>query len=258
MRLLEAVGRRDRVGLAAAVAAALTLGGCVSSEQKAAWVHIESARIIASQNATVVAHPDPQVRVTQVSVVTGPGRLAIVVGLRNLSAHPVNDLPISVGLREPAHGSLYLNRHAGLSYFETHVAEIPGGGRITWLYSGPVPRRSSRASRTSLAGAHAFAVVGRPDRSPITVASRIPPVRAALVSADGRVLRVRVTNLSSIPQVPLPVYALALAGARYSAVGSGSVAALSPGSSTPIRLDLVGHTTGHQPIILEALPTLFH
>src|ERR1700722_13865692 len=120
---------RDRhwVGFAAAVGAALAFGGCVSSEQKAGWAHIESARIIASQNATVVGHPDPQVRVTRVSVVTGPGRVAIVVGLRNLSPHPVNDLAISVGLREPAHRSLYLNQRAGLSYFETHVAEIPGG-----------------------------------------------------------------------------------------------------------------------------------
>ena len=255
MRLRLASASRNRVGAAAAVGAALALSGCVTSEQKAAWVHIESARIIASQNATVVGHPDPQVRVTRVSVVTGPGRVAIVVELRNLSPRPVNDLPISVGVHERDHGSRYLNQRAGLSYFETHVAEIPGGGRITWLYSASAPRRLSRAS---LAAAHAFAVVGRPSRSPITVASRIPPVRAALVSVDGRVLRVRVTNLSSIPQVPLPVYALALAGGRYSAVGSGTVAALSPGSSTPIRLDLVGHTTGHQPITLEALPTLFH
>jgi hypothetical protein len=240
MRLRVAGGRRDRLGFAAAVCAAVALGGCVSSEQKATWGHIESARIIASQNATVVQHPNPQVRVTRVSVVTGP--------------HPVNDLPISVGLHEPHHRSRYLNRRAGLSYFETHVAEIPGSGRITWLYSGPAPRHPSRRG---LNGAHAFAVVGRPSRSPITVAGRIPPVRAALVSAHGRVLRVNVTNLSSIPQVQLPVYALALAGGRYSAVGSGTVAALSPGSSTPIRLDLVGHTTGHQHITLEALPTLF-
>jgi hypothetical protein len=254
IRLRVAGARRDWVGLAGAVGAALVLGGCVSSEQKAAWVHIESARIIASQNRTVVVHPDPQVRVTQVSVVTGPGRVAIVVGLRNLSPHPVNDLPISVGLREPAHRSLYLNQHAGLGYFETHVAEIPGAGRITWLYSGPAPKGPSPRSR---ARAHAFAVVGGPSRTPVTVARRIPPVRAALVAAHGRVLRVTVTNQSSIPQVPLQVYALALAGGRYSAVGSGTVAALSPNSSTAIRLDLVGHTAGHQHITLEALPTLF-
>jgi hypothetical protein len=239
---------------AAVVGAALALVGCVSSEQKAVWAHIESARIIASQNATVVTHPDPQVRVTRVSLVTSPGHVAIVVGLRNLSSHPVNDLPVSVGLREPGHRSRYLNQSAGLSYFETHVAEIPSAGRITWLYSGPAPRRASPAS---LAGAHAFAVVGRPSRTPVTVARRIPPVRAALVSVSGGVLRVTVTNLSSIPQVPLQVYALALAGDRYSAVGSGTVAALSPNSSTPIRLDLVGHTTAHQHITLEALPTLF-
>jgi hypothetical protein len=253
-RLRVAGDGREWLGFAAAICVALALGGCVSSEQKAAWAHVESARIIASQNATVVVHPDPQIRVTGVSVVTGPGRVAIVVGLRNLSPHPVNDLPISVGWREPDHRSRYLNQRAGLSYFETHVAEIPGAGRITWLYSGPAPRRPSGAS---LARAHALAVVGRPSRTPITVARRIPPVRAALVSADARVLRVTVTNLSSIPQVPLQVYALALTGGRYSAVGSGTVAALSPGSSTPIRLDLVGHTTGHQHITLEALPTLF-
>jgi hypothetical protein len=254
MRLRAAGHGRERLGFAAVVGVALALGGCVSSEQKAAWAQIESARIIASQNATVVAHPDPQVRVTRVSVVTGPGRVAIVVGLRNLSSHPVNDLPISVGWREPDHRSLYLNQHAGLGYFETHVAEIPGAGRITWVYSGPAPRRPSRASR---GGAHAFAVVGPPSRTPITVARKIPPVRAALVSAHGRVLRVTVTNLSSIPQVPLQVYALALTGGRYSAVGSGTVAALSPGSSTPMRLNLVGRTTVNRQITLEALPTLF-
>ncbi len=246
---------RARVGFVAAVCAAVALSGCVSSQQKAAWVKIESARIIASQNDTVIVHPDPQVRVTRVSVVTGPGRLAIVVGLRNLSPRPVNDLPISVGLRERGRRARYLNQRAGLDYFETHVAEIPGSGSITWLYSGPAPRHPRGRG---LAEARAFALVGRPSRIPVTVASRIPPVRAALVSAQGRVLRLKVTNLSSIPQVPVPVYALALTGGRYSAAGSGTVAVLSPGSSTPMRLALVGHTTGHQQITLEALPTLFH
>lgn len=253
-RLRAAGDGRGWLGFAAAVCAGLALGGCVSSEQKAAWAHVESARIIASQNATVVVHPDPQVRVTRVSVVTGPGRLAIVVGLRNLSPHPVNDLPISVGWRQADHRLLYLNQRAGLGYFETHVAEIPGAGRITWVYSGPAPRRPSRRG---LASAQAFAVVGRPGRTPITVARRIPSVRAALVSAHARVLRVTVTNLSSIPQVPLQVYALALTGGRYSAVASGSVASLSPGSSAPMRLHLVGRTAGHPQITLEALPTLF-
>jgi hypothetical protein len=229
---------------------AAALAGCVSTEQKAAWQHVEDARIIASQSATVVRRAGDQARVTRVSLLRGGSRLAIAVQLHNPAARAVNDLPISVGLSRGRTRSL-LNRAAGLSYFQTHVAVIPARSSITWLFETRSPRPSA---------GRVFAVVGNEARPAITVASQLPQIDAAVkhtTHAAGRLrLRVQITNRSSIPQAELPVYALASSGDRLAAAGSATVGLLDGGASTTVDLGLIGRA-GNARIELEVLPTLF-
>lgn len=244
--------RRRPLELAAAtIVCGASVSGCVSTEQRAGWAHIEDARIIASQSSVIVRRADRQVRVTRVSMLDAGGRVAIAVGLRNTTSHPLNDLPISIGLSIARGATVYLNRAAGLDYFKTHVAEIPPRKAITWVFTGPRPRHFS---------GRPFAVAGSQTAPPITVADSIPSIRAVLSSArqpaGDRAVRVTVTNLSSIPQVGLQIYALARAAGRYSAAGSATVANLEAGNSTTTRVELVGRPRG-APVQLEALPTLF-
>lgn len=230
------------------LAGGAVLAGCVSTEQKSAWAHIEDARIIASQNPTLVAHAGRGVRVARIALLQTGTRLAIAVGLDNTTGHALNDLPISVGLLGPNGERTYLNRAAGLDYFKNHVAEIPAQSAVVWVFTGQRPR--SPAGRP-------FAVIGSRPVVPVTVHS-IPNVRALLAAGSGTgrgQVRVRVTNLSSIPQPQLQVYAFAVSDGRYRAAGSATIANLSTGSTSTTRVTLVGHEGAR--LYLEALPTLF-
>lgn len=257
MNSAEPTGTRWRRALTGLVMAGcvawlgVALSGCVSTEQKATWLHVEDARIIASQRPTVVTRSGGQVQVTRVTLLRAGGRLAIAVELHNMTAQAVNDVPISVGLRSRNGARVYLNRASNLDYFKTHLAVIPARGSLTWVFTG--------RGRPGLEG-RPFAVAGSESDPPVTVARSIPAVRArvatATASAGSGAVRVIVTNLSSVPQVGLQVYALAGDGGRYSAAGSTTVASLGTGQSTTTRVDLIGRVAGTQ-LQLEALPTLF-
>ncbi len=242
---------RPRLAVASAgVALALAVGGCVSTEQKAAWAHVQDLRIIASQSPTVVRRPGSDLRVTAVTLLRAHGRLAIVVALRNLSAHAVSDVPISVGLRGRRGARTYLNRAAGTDYFKTHVAVVPARGSETWVFTARAP--------SHLTGAP-FALAGDEPSPPITEVRTIPQLRAVLVpltSARRHGPRLTVTNLSSIPQTQLQVYGVALAHGRYTAAGSATIGTLGTGNSTTTQLHLVGQPSGG-PVRLEVLPTMF-
>jgi hypothetical protein len=238
----------------AAVALGATVSGCVSTEQKSIWGHIEAARIIASQSSTVVRQASHDVRVTRVALLHGGSRLAIAVRLRNVTGRALNDVPISVGLRPAGSARIYLNRAVGLDYFKTHVAEIPAGSSLTWVFTGRQPRHPRRL------GSRPFAVVGDETAPPTTVARGLPHVRAVLApvssAAGDGTLRVTVTNLSAVPQPELQVYAVAGGTRGYAAVGSATVANLGAGGSTTTSIGLVGHP-GSARIQIEAMPTLF-
>jgi hypothetical protein len=235
--------------LLAATALAAALSGCVSTQQKARWNEIANARILASQNPTVVRHAASDVRVTGVSIVRDSKRFAIAVGLRNVTTHPLNDLPISIGVIGHGGSRTYFNRGPNLDYFRNHVAVIPASATVTWVFTGR--RRHPLSGRL-------FAVAGAQSTPLITVARSIPQVSTAIVArAPGtRGLRVTVTNRSSIPQPSLQVYAVAPDGGRYSAAGSATVANLDAGKSATVSLGLIGR--GPDPNVrVQVLPTLF-
>lgn len=235
--------------LLAAAAVGIALGGCVSTEEKARWNQIANARIIASQSPTLVRHAASDIRVTGVSVVRDGTRFAIAVRLRNATRHPLNDLPISLGTTGRRGARAYLNRGPNLAYFQNHVAVIPASGTVTWVFTGR--RRHPLTGRV-------FAVAGSQPQPPITVARAIPrvSVRLAPIASGSGAVRLTVTNHSSIPQLSLPVYAVALAGGHYSAAGTATVASLAAGKTVTVRLGLIGRGPGPK-VQIEALPTLF-
>ena len=238
---------RSRALLALALAASLT--GCVSTEQKAAWLHVQNARIVASSDPTFVTARSAQVWVDRVISIGRAGRLAIVVSLHNTSAQPVNDIPVTVGLRGPGRRVTYLNTAAGLDYFRNHIAEIPAHASLSWVFvtvTRPWP------------GAQAFAVAGIERKLGIPAARVLPRLRANVTrrAAPGGAVTVAVTNLSGIPQADVPVYILARQSGRALAAGSGALISIAAGHTATTTVDLVGQPGG-VPLEVEALPTLF-
>ena len=113
--------------------AVISLAGCSTTQQEAARLQLNSARLRATEHAVRIRQRNPNVRVEQVAAVRGTGGSAIVVRLRNLSSQPLTDLPISVGVTARRHRPIYLNGGAGLDYFSTHTPALAAGGELTWV-----------------------------------------------------------------------------------------------------------------------------
>jgi len=234
------------------VLALTVLTGCDSTEQKAARARLNAMRVIASQSRTVVGRRNPDVRVVGVTLLRGTGGVAITVRLRSTATHPLNDLPVAVGLVVKGGRKVYLNAAANLYYFKTHLASIGAHSSVTWVYTtaGQLP-----------ASARPFAAVGAKASVPPTTVRVLPRIEVATPGSPipfsrGSQLRVTVTNPSAVPQYQLQVYALGLERGRYVAAGRATVGHLGTGSSETIALTLLGARRPAS-VELEALPTMF-
>jgi len=231
-------------------AAVTTLAGCATTQQTAARLRVNDARIRASQLPTEVLRDDRSIEVLGVSVVGGPSGSAMVVTLRNLAGTPVSDLPISVGLIDGGHRR-YLNGAAGSDYFQTHLPAISRRGTLTWVFT--TPRRLPGQTRP-------FAVVGVPAAPPLSLPRTLPDLAARLTRASGALrggeLQISVQNRSSLPQYQLPVYATASRGGHYVAAGQATIEQLDGGASSRLELHLTGDTNGAS-VAIEAPPTIF-
>jgi len=235
---------------AAAVLGAGLLAGCATTQQKAARLRLNSARILASQNATRVTAAGGAVAVTGIAVVGSRARTAFVVTVRNAGRRAISDLPISVGYRPRPRGRpMYLNAGSDLTYFDAHLPAVAAGGSLTWVWA--TGRRLPRGARPfALVGAGA-AVPGSAVGSPPVIRTGVPVIRGA------GLVTVAVRNLSGVPQYQLPVYAIAERAGRTVAAGVQTLPALDGGADQTVRLRLLGRP-GQAPVRVEAPPTIFH
>jgi hypothetical protein len=234
------------------VLALMVLTGCDSTQQKAARARLKAARFIASAAPTIVRRGNPDIEVAGVTLVRGSAGSAITVALRSRATHPLNDLPIAVGIRGPGGRDTYLDAAANSFYFDTHLASIAARGSVTWVFT---------TSKELPADAKPFAVVGARPSVSATAVRELPVINVKAASSrttsgGAARVRVRVTNPSAVPQYQLQVYALGLARGRYVAAGRATIAHLGTGGSDTLALTLIG---GPRPtsIELEALPTMF-
>jgi hypothetical protein len=228
--------------------AALALAGacaCDSTQQQAARARLRNARFLASETPTIARGPNASVRVLGVSVLRGTSGTALAVRLRNETSHPLNDLPISVGIIKDGRRT-YLNAGASTFYFQNHLASIAGEGALTWVFTTP---------RRVPAAVSAFATVGARASMPPTRVRTLPRI-AVKVARSHQGLQVSVTNDSAVPQYQLQVYALGLAGGRDVAAGRATIGSLGTGSTQTLPLQLIG-ARPETSLQLEALPTMF-
>jgi hypothetical protein len=246
-----------------AVLALTSLAGCATTQQEAARLQLNSARLRATEVATRISGPDADIRIERVALLSGAGGSAVVVRLLNRGSEPVSDLPIAVGVvagrprHVPPHGRrqrdwqrqrVYLNTATGLDYFSTHTPSIPAGGALTWVFT--TPRRFGSEER-------AFAEVGRPASPAVVVPGSLPPIEVTAVrTGRGDAVEVAVRNRSSVPQYQLPVYAVVLSRGHYRAAGQTTIPHLGTGSTATVQLELIGKP-GPTSIELEAPPTIF-
>ncbi|MBV9607820.1 MAG: hypothetical protein JO027_22085 [Solirubrobacterales bacterium] len=239
----SARGARIRAAGTATLPALVLLTGCVSTQRIAARARLVDARILASQTVPAAVRADPEISVARPVVVRATGGSAIVVTLRNDSAHVLSDLPLSVGIRPRRGRPAYLNRAANLDYFQTHVASIAPHAVVTWVFT------TGRRVGSSL---RAFATVGFPQIQSVA-GPDLPRIAVSALRSGA----VSVVNRSTIPQYDLPVYAVAVRGGRVVAAGEATVAHLGTHGHTTLTVALLGNGRGAA-LHLTALPTIFN
>ena len=176
--------------------------------------------------------------------------------VRNPGDRAVADLPISIGLREPHRGRVYLNAISSqeLSYFDSHLPSVAAGQSLTWVYT--TPRRFDHPIRP-------FALVGATPAPVVTRAGEgTPPVihvhALASRSQGGGESRVRISlhNSSSVPQYQLPVYSLGIRGRREVTAGEVTVPHLGSHRTESLTFSVIG-PLAHVRLELTAVPTTF-
>jgi hypothetical protein len=255
-RPAPAVATTALLATAVVLAAAAVMAGCSTTQQTAARLQLNAARIRASEQPTEVKAPGHAVDVTRVARIVTGGRTAFIVQVRNSAGRPMSDLPISVGVRVRGKRPIYLNRQstAELSYFEAHLPLVAAGETLTWVYT---------TDRRLPAHARPFAVVGGTPSNHAPRSNPLPVIRASAVApttatsaAGASPLAVSLHNLSSVPQYQLQVYAVAERAGRYVAAGSFTVPHLGSNASSRLKLPILGHIN-HARLQIEAAPTIF-
>lgn len=222
---------------------ALAVTGCATTQDEAARLQINSARLRAAEVPVRIAQSDPGVRVTTTALVSGTGGSAVVVRLRNLLARPVSDLGLLVGYSQRGKRLTYLNKAPGLDYFQTHVPAIAAHGVLTWVFT---------TSRRLPTGVTVFAHLGEPSAA----APALPATLPSLGISQAGSAQVTVSNPTAVPQYQLQVYGVAQRRGRYVAAAQANIEHLGTGSSKAIRLALIGSAAGSR-LSLEVPPTIF-
>lgn len=225
------------------------LAGCTTTQQKAARLQLNNARIRLNLTPLRLGHETSAARIMAVRLLTGHSRrgAAVLVTVRNQSSTPVSDLPVLVGVRLPKGRRLDLNAAAGTSYFRNHLPVIAAGGDLTWVLT---------TDRRLPAGARPFAKLGSASPTTATAIGTLPMVRVAAVKTSGAGTDLTVRNSSAVTQYQLPVYAFARRGEQWVAAGQATIGELDGGASTKLRLPLVGNSSGAT-LSFEAPPTIF-
>lgn len=231
-----------------ALALAVPLAGCTTTQHEAQRVQLDSARLRAALKSTRVTVANATVAPTSVATVTAGGRTAFVIKVRNGGRKAVSDLPISVGYERADRTKAYLNASVDLNYFQAHLPVIAAGGSLTWVYTVSSHALPSRA--------RLFAMVGtRPSPPALLTETNVRIGLDVGYVTGARSVTVHLDNPSSVPQYQLQVYAYARRGRRYAAAGNLTVADLGAGSKQRVRVPLVGVVPSAN-LHVEAIPTI--
>lgn len=225
----------------------LTLAGCSTTQQQAARLQLNSARLRASEQPLRATARSAVVRVVAAKAIDAGSRAAVVITLHNDGAVPVSDLALLVAAKLEGGRSLYLNDQPGLAYFQTHTPAIAPHQSLTWVLT---------LGRRLPTGSVPFATVGAVTSGAATTSGSLPPLEVVPRARRGFGVTLTVRNLSGVPQYQLPVYAIARRAARLVAAGQATIGYLGTRSTVRLRVPLVGDPS-KAALSLEAPPTIF-
>lgn len=239
--------RRPGATPACAVAAALAsaLAGCESTQDKAARLHKGSSTAF-ERGGVRVLEPNPDVKVLLTEVVAGDGSAAVVVRMRNASAHTLARLPVAIDVRDGARKSVFRNDAPGLERSLAELALLRPGEELSWV-NDQVPAQGRPRQATARIG-----VAGRtPGRAPRM------RIQGARLGRDGDAATAIgfVRNDSGVEQRELIVYAVARRSGRVVAAGRAQIQRLAPRARGAFTVFFAGDPRGAR-LEISAPPTV--
>jgi hypothetical protein len=217
---------------AGALAVAVSACDVTTTQQKAAWVQLNSARSRAAMEPTKIGEPDTSVHVIDEQVIRAGKETAFVVTLRNDGDEAISDLPLAIGVRKDGEEQ-WLNLEKRTPYFQSHIPAIAAGGEIVWVYE----------AKDDVPEGEPLAKVGADATQEIVSDGDFPELSATVESGgskDAAKAGLRVSNPTGIPQYGLEAYVLAADGDRYRAAGLVRIAELDPGTDVSKSVALIG------------------
>jgi hypothetical protein len=222
-----------------AVAIALALCGCQSTQEHSAELRRQAKHDILASQGVSVTKQNPTVKVLQSAVVRSHEGVAVVVALRNTGTHALENAPIEITVRD-AHGSVVFQNNApGEEPSLTTVSLLEPGQEAIWVDD----QVQATGTPTS-----ASAVVGEAKRA----SGNIPQLSVAgtHLSAEAgaeATLSGTVANRSQTTQQNLVVYAVARRGSKIVAAGRAVLPEVpAAGTNVPFQIYFVGNPSGAQ------------
>jgi len=249
--LRQAIGGRTTC-LGAVLMLAIALGGCESSQEKSAQLEkqaklAKAAHPVQAAKGLSIAHASSAVKVVSTQSVHSSEGTAVVVTLRNLSTHPLRDVPIAITVKGAGGSTLYQNNTAGLEAALTEVPILQAGAQFEWI-DDQVQAAEAPASVSVL--------VGEAPQAPATV----PQIALTGVHANeeggSSGVAGTVHNDSAVTQSELVVYGIARRGGRVVAAGRAVLSKVAAHGSTPFQVLFIGSAAGAQ-VEASAPPSTF-
>jgi hypothetical protein len=225
----------------------LSCCGCQSTAQKSAELEKRAKHEKLALRGISVTRESPSVKVLRSTLVHSSEGTAVVVALRNISSHVLENAPIEITVRDGHGGVLFQNDQPGADPTLTRVSLLEPGGPTVWV-DDQVQVSGVPASASALVGEGARASGGPPRMS---VSGAHLSGAGAEAGESGTVV-----NHSKVAQEHVAVYAVARKGGRIVAAGRALLPEAPPGASVPFQVYFVGDPSGAQ-ITTSAPPSTF-
>jgi hypothetical protein len=215
--------------------ALLALSGCESTQEKSAQLEKAAHHTRLAERGLSIARASTDVRVLGAVIVHDAEGAAVVVTLRNDSAHALRDMPIAITVKNAGGSTVFQNDAPGLEAALTSLGSLPAHGVVSWI-DDQVPPSGAPASVTAIAGVSPAVSGALPE---IEVAGVRPSEESGSATAAGTV-----RNRSSVAQQSLVVYVVARRAGRVVAAGRAILPEVLPGAAIPFQAFLVGAPHG--------------
>ncbi len=227
-------------------ALAATVSACESTQSESAKIAREGgAAEVASTLKLGAANRD--VRVSDVTLVSGGGRKAVAVKLTSTSSRAQREVPLLVTVTG-AGGKVVYSNVTGAEALLSHVTLLRAHASAWWVDDEVLTSAAAMAAKVSVG-------TGQRSRSDTRLVALSARTTHVAEQADVTTVSGVVANRTAKMQSGVPVFAVAVRGGKVVAAGRAVVASVPVHASAPASFDvpLIGDATSAK-IELAALP----